>query len=150
MSHHATRLCVALLSLVAFASAAGAQNTPATSGGGAPAGSTASVLSAQEAVREMKIALRGLMVRQEAHASDHGTYTTDLKALDLVGPQGGARVQVRAAGGSGWNSRATHRSLRGKSCVAFVGDYRDVPTPLVTDGSKTRPEDEGMIVCDQP
>lgn len=150
MSQRATRLCVGLLSLATFASAARAQHTPVGTGSGVPAASTGPAVSPEDAVKEMKIALRGVMARQEAHASDHGTYTTDLTALNLVGQHGSVRVQIRAAGGSGWNGRVTHRSLRGKSCVAFVGDYRDVPTPLVTDGGKTRPDDEGRIVCDKP
>lgn len=144
--------CLAgLLTLAIMSTAAGAQNAPTP----APQASAGAVpgtpLSAEEAMAEMKNALRNLLVAQEGYLREHGTYTTDVAALKLHSREKGAvRVQVRAAGGSGWNGRVTHPALPGKSCVAFRGDYRDVPTPLATDAEKLQPADAGRLVCDTP
>ena len=110
--------------------------------------------SAEQALAEMRSALRNLVVAQEQFFMDHLSYTTDLAALRLS-PSGKRDrpkvfVVVTHAGGRAWRAIAQHRAFEGKSCVVFVGDPTDFPMPATEAGS-LRPtlDQEGEPVCDK-
>lgn len=111
--------------------------------------------SADSALARMRTRLRDLVVAQERHWSDHGTYTTDVSALGFFEkgrrtPPDSASVQVISAGGRGWSGIATHRALRGKSCVVFVGNADELPKVPVTLAGRRPAETEGKVECDAP
>lgn len=99
--------------------------------------------------------LRNLMIAQERFYSTHGTYTTDLLALEMLpDPQGLARadsvsVRVLFAGGGGWSGVAQHRGQRGQSCVVFVGEPGSLPMQPVTQAERAVATEDGRILCDR-
>jgi hypothetical protein len=105
-----------------------------------------------QAFKEMASSLRNLTIAQEQHYAEHGTYTTDAKALGTFRKNDRAYAQVIFAGGRSWTAMATFRGLRGKSCVAFVGDADDVVKMPKTqaDGRTPKPSQEGQPICDTP
>jgi hypothetical protein len=112
---------------------------------------------AESPVSQMRSRLRSLAVSQEAYHADHGTYTTDLGALGLtpasrVTPRDSIMVQVVHAGGRSWTARAIYR-VRGRelraSCVIYVGDPRDFPSPVTTDRVGAHATEEGVPLCDR-
>lgn len=94
----------------------------------------------------MRDNLRTLVTNQEAHFSDHTTYTLDLGRARYRSTNGVAVVMLKATG-TGWSARATHPRLPGKSCVIWVGSVSPLPT---TDGSGRRAAAEGEPTCDEP
>jgi hypothetical protein len=113
--------------------------------------------SAQSPVAEMRSRLRWLVASQEAYRADHATYTTDLAALGLapasrVTPRDSIMLQVVHAGGRSWTARAIYRA-RGRdlraSCVIYVGDPRDFPSPVTTDRVGAYATEEAVPLCDR-
>lgn len=108
-------------------------------------------------ISTVKSALRNLVTAQEQYYSEHGSYTTDLKALGFYHrhPMGTPRtdsvgVQVAFAGGRGWTGVGQHIALRGKSCAIYVGFADEIPLMTKTAKEKQAPTDEGAPLCDQP
>jgi hypothetical protein len=155
-------ILAALLSTAAAAPAtAQATAAAASAASPAPAGPTASRTgasaqadSAERLLSEMRERLRRLVVAQESHYRTHGTYTTDLAALEMLPTRetrrSGAVVTVVFAGGRGWTAEATDRALPGKSCVMFVGGEADVPRLPRTRADGRIPAEEGSPLCDDP
>jgi len=109
--------------------------------------------SVQQAIKEMAAALRNLVVAQEKHWSEHGTYTTDLSALGLYPAPKGSRpeflAQVAFAGGRGWSGIAVHRRYR-KSCVIYVGFANELPLVPRTERDRIQASGEGEPACERP
>jgi hypothetical protein len=105
-----------------------------------------------QAVKEMAASLRSLTIAQEQHYADHGTYTTDARALGTFRKNERAYAHVIFAGGRGWTGMATFRGLKGKSCVSFVGDADAVVRLPTTQADRRTPKltQEGQPVCDTP
>ena len=106
------------------------------------------------ALDSARTALHSLVVAQETHFAMRGTYTTDLVALREFGKlrsQPGIAFNVAYAGGTAWRGSATPTSLRGKSCVVYVGDHDAFPL-VATRADQRRPTErqEGQPVCDAP
>jgi hypothetical protein len=104
------------------------------------------------AIDDMKAALHDLIVAQEKYRNDHGTYTTDGSALGIYPSKSGQPLaQVIFAGSRGWTGMATDRSLKGKSCVVYIGIEKELPggTPK-TMAAGTPAQTEAVPVCDEP
>ena len=118
--------------------------------GGPTAAANAPTPSAD--VKEMKAALRALVMKQEAFWSEHGSYTSDMSALGLyprpASTSGTPAVQVIFAGSRGWTGMATQSSMKGASCVVFVGRPDELPRLPATMRSKVVPTVEGGPACD--
>lgn len=149
----ASLLAAALVAAPAAAQTTAASPSPVRPVAAAhPHGAT---VSADSALAQMRARLRDLIVAQERYWVDHGTYTTDVSALGFFvkgrrAPADSAVVQVISAGGRGWSGVATHRAVRGKSCVIFVGSTDDLPKMPVTFAERRPAESEGKVTCDAP
>ena len=150
---------LSLLAAALVAAPAAAQSPTAASSGpvrpAAVARPDAAAPSADSALAQMRTRLRQLVTAQERHWMDHGTYTTDVSALGLFEkgrrtPPDSASAQVISAGGRGWSGIATHRALRGRSCVIFVGSADELPKVPVTLTDRRPAEAEGKAACDAP
>jgi hypothetical protein len=98
----------------------------------------------------LKLLLRDLVVTQEKYYFEHGTYTTDLSALRLLGAPrpDSVAVYIIHAGGRSWTGAAFHHGLRGKTCVIYVGYLTDFPSPPATQADSVRAREEGLPICD--
>ena len=107
---------------------------------------------AQAPAAPMQQRMRQLMAAEEAYYSDHGTYTTDLSALGLMGKRDSKDPQVWLrvfhAGGAGWIADAQGSNGMAGSCVAFVGDLSNFASVPTTQGKHLKPTEEGVITCD--
>ena len=104
-------------------------------------------------VKEMKAALRALVMKQEAFWAEHGSYTADMSALGLyprpASANGTPAVQVIFAGSRGWTGMATQSTMKGTSCVVFVGNPDELPKLPATMRSKAIPSVQGAPLCDE-
>jgi hypothetical protein len=108
-------------------------------------------LSAVEAITSARTLLTTLVTAQEKYWYDHGRYSADLKALGVPsGKDGQPTAQLLAAGASGWTALAEHPSLKGKTCVVFVGNGPELPAVSRTADPKLKVAAEGTPACDQP
>jgi hypothetical protein len=108
-------------------------------------------LSAIDAITSARTLLTNLVTAQEKYWYDHGRYSADLKALGVSsGKEGQPRAQLLAAGGSGWTALAEHPSLKGKTCVVFVGNGPELAPISRTSDPKLKAASEGTPACDQP
>jgi hypothetical protein len=107
-----------------------------------------------------------VLIAQEGHYSDHGTYTTSMTALgryesSLAMPKptkpgapalpvrrDSVSVQIIFAGGRGWTGIASHWGLRGRSCVVYVGMPEELPKVPITRADRRTPAEEGVPACD--
>jgi len=105
-----------------------------------------------QAFKDMVSSLMNLAIAQEGHYADHGTYTTDARALGINGKNQRAYAQVIFAGGRSWTAMATFPGLRGKSCVAFAGDAEQVVKLPATQTDRRTPTatQEAQPICDYP
>lgn len=96
-------------------------------------------------VSSLKDQLRNLVSAQEYFYSKNNKYSNSLKELGYIARQG-AYVMVWGADARGWNGRAVHPGIPGKSCVIWVGP--DVaPAGTKTDANQLSGA-EGAPVCD--
>jgi|ERR1035437_948446 hypothetical protein len=104
------------------------------------------------AIEDMRTALRNLITAEERYWNDHGTYATDGSALGIYPTsKGQPSVQVIFAGSRGWTGMATDQSLKGKSCVVYVGNEQELPGGLPkTMAAGIVATGEGVPTCDQP
>jgi hypothetical protein len=88
---------------------------------------------------------------EEAYYARHGTYTTEVGALNLPPQSGESQVTVAVifAGGHGWTGSAQSTANLGKTCVIYVGDPKNLPKLPVTRAQSLTPTAEGEPVCDQ-
>ncbi|MHB0962747.1 MAG: hypothetical protein ACYC5V_06025 [Gemmatimonadaceae bacterium] len=104
-------------------------------------------------IAEMKSALRNLVVAEEKHWADHGTYTTDPSVLGLYPAPKGTRpaflAQVIFAGSHGWSGIVVHRRM-GKSCVIYVGSPDELPFIPRTERDRLVASNQGEPVCERP
>lgn len=142
------RLHHALL-IIALA-AASRLDAQVTTGGQA---SAVAASASSSDVKDMKAALRTLVMKQEAFWSEHGSYTADMSALGLyprpASATGTPAVQVVFAGSRGWTGMATQSTMKGQSCVVFVGNPDELPKLPATMRSKKIPGVEGAPLCDE-
>ena len=109
------------------------------------------VVVPSEAIDQMKTALRELIAAEEKIYGDHDTYTTSVTALDrYVVYHGQVQIQVTFASQRAWTAVATEPSLKGKSCVIFVGAVKDVPNGAPKTMGGVVAKEEGAPVCDEP
>jgi hypothetical protein len=103
-------------------------------------------------IEEMRTALRDLITYEEKYWAVHGSYTTDGSALGIYpASKGQPLVQVIFAGSRGWTGMATDQSLKGKSCVVYVGNEQELPGGLPkTMAAGIVATGEGVPTCDQP
>jgi hypothetical protein len=103
-------------------------------------------------IAAMKSALRNLTIAEEKFWSTHGTYTTDGSVLGLFPAASGQPLaQVIFAGSRGWKGMVSDRSLKGKSCVIFVGSENELPGGVPkTMAAGIAAKEEGMPTCDVP
>jgi hypothetical protein len=122
--------------------------------------------AAEVAIKQMTAKLRTVLIAQEGHYSDHGTYTTSMTALgryesSLAMPKptkpgapalpvrrDSVSVQIIFAGGRGWTGIASHWGLRGRSCVVYVGMPEELPKVPITRADRRTPAEEGVPACD--
>jgi hypothetical protein len=95
----------------------------------------------------LKGALRSVAAAQSRYQTSRGTYTGSAEALRLA-LEPGVRVDILAAGATGWQARATHRDQPGRSCVIFVGRLDGVESPR-TDGDREMAGEDGVPLCDR-
>ena len=126
--------------------------TPAAPTAVVSAASPSGTADPQQTLGRMRAGLRSLVVAQERYYSQHGTYTTDARELGVLSTSttDSMRVQVIFAGGRGWTGVATHRALRGRSCVIYVGLPEELPRLPATMGSHLTAAEEGTPTCDAP
>lgn len=142
------RLHSALLTItLVTATRLDAQSAPSGEASAAP--SSASSVD----VKEMKASLRALVMKQEAFWAEHGSYTADMSALGLysrpASANGTPAVQVIFAGSRGWTGMATQSTMKGMSCVVFVGNPDELPKLPATMRSKAIPSVQGAPLCDE-
>jgi hypothetical protein len=107
-------------------------------------------LSAADAITSARALLTNLVTAQEKYWYDHGRYSADLKALGVSTKEGQPKAQLLAAGGSGWTALAEHPSLKGKTCVVFVGNGPELAPISRTPDPKLKAASEGTPACDEP
>ena len=96
---------------------------------------------------QLKSALRSVAAAQARHHAAKRSYAVSLDVL-RVPPAPGVRVEILAAGRSGWQARARHQEQPGRSCVIFVGRLGDNEAPR-TDGDREMAGEEGVPLCDR-
>lgn len=96
---------------------------------------------------QLKSALRAVAAAQTRHHAAKSSYAASADAL-RVAPAPGVRVEVLAAGRSGWQARARHQEQPGRSCVIFVGRLEGNEAPR-TDGDREMAGEEGVPLCDR-
>jgi hypothetical protein len=164
-------LTTLVLAAVIAPLAAHAQQPQGAPQGTTPAATTATTppvnAAAELAIKEMTARLRTVLIAQEGHYSDHGTYTTSMTSLGRYEsslampkpPKPGAApivpvrrdsvsVQIIFAGGRGWTGIASHWGLRGRSCVVYVGMPEELPKVPITRADRRAPAEEGVPACD--
>jgi hypothetical protein len=103
------------------------------------------------AIDDMKAAFRDLIVAEETYFSAHDSYTTDGKVLDIFPTKHGqAQTTVTFASRDGWSGTATEPSLKGKSCVIYVGSVKSLPNGAPKTIGGVVAAGEGIPVCDEP
>lgn len=103
------------------------------------------------AISDMRASLRMLVTAEEGHWAQRGTYTTDMMSLGFANRRGAedAHPQVLFAGSRGWTALATHRALKGMTCVMYVGIPDEMPVKLPATRRDGRvAEEEGAPTCD--
>lgn len=120
---------------------------------GEPTCDAALAVVENQQIAEMKSALRNLVVAEEKHWAEHGTYTTDLSALGLYPAPAGTRpaflAQVIFAGGRGWSGIVVHRRVN-KSCVIYVGSPDELPFIPRTERDRLVASNQGEPMCERP
>jgi hypothetical protein len=96
---------------------------------------------------QLKSALRSAAAAQARHHAARNAYAASADVLRLP-PAPGVRVEVLAAGPSGWQARARHQEQPGRSCVIFVGRLDGNEAPR-TDGDREMAGEEGVPLCDR-
>jgi hypothetical protein len=96
---------------------------------------------------QLKSALRAVAAAQARHHAAKSAYAQSANLLS-VPPAPGVRVEVLAAGRSGWQARAQHQDQPGRSCVIFVGRLEGAEAPR-TDGDREMAGEEGVPLCDR-
>jgi hypothetical protein len=112
----------------------------------------ATLRSPRLTIADMKDQLRNLITAQEKYFNDHGTYTTDGSALGIYPVKSlQPTVQVIFAGSRGWTGMATDRSLKGKSCVVYIGVEKELPGGVPKTMATGNPaQSEAVPMCDEP
>jgi len=95
----------------------------------------------------LKSTLRGVAAAQSRHQATRGAFAASTAPLGLT-LEPGVRVDILAAGSTGWQARATHRDQPGRSCVIFVGRLEGVEAPR-TDGDREMAGEDGVPLCDR-
>ena len=127
-------LVAPVLILLAAATPASAQMSTAAAGRATPASL-------------LKSTLRSVAAAQTRHQAERGVYAPSAAPLGLA-LEPGVRVDILAAGATGWQARATHRDQPGRSCVIFVGRLEGVESPR-TDGDREMAGEDGVPLCDR-
>ena len=115
----------------------------------APARAQTSAAAAWSAspTAQLKSALRELVAAQARYRETRGGYARTVAPLRLPA-EAGVRLEVTAASGTGWQSRAVHQSRPGRSCVIFVGRVEGVDSPR-TEGDGEMAGEDGVPLCDR-
>ncbi|HEU5040918.1 MAG TPA: hypothetical protein VFT84_08870 [Gemmatimonadales bacterium] len=118
-------------------------------GSAAPAAAQTSATAAWRATPAslLKSTLRGVAAAQSRYQASRGTFAASATPLG-VALEPGVRVEILAAGPTGWQGRATHRDQPGRSCVIFVGRLEGVEAPR-TDGDREMAGEDGVPLCDR-
>jgi hypothetical protein len=160
-----TTLAALAAAVLAPALAHAQQQTGAPHGTGPAANATAIAApvnaAAELAIKQMMAKLRNVLAAQDAHYTDHGTYTTSMTSLGRydatlapVKPSNpnprrdSVSVQIIFAGGRGWTGIASHWGLRGRSCVVYVGIAEELPKVPITRADRRTPTEESVPACD--
>jgi hypothetical protein len=96
---------------------------------------------------QLKSALRSVAAAQAGHYGAKKSYARSMDQLRVPAPAG-VRVEILAAGRSGWQARALHQDQPGRSCVIFVGRLEGKEAPR-TDGDREMAGEEGVPLCDR-
>jgi len=104
-------------------------------------------LSRPSHAAQLKSALRSVAAAQARHHAAKRSYASSADALRLP-PAPGVRIEILAAGRSGWQARARHQDQPGRSCVIFVGRLDGNGAPR-TDGDREMAGEEGVPLCDR-
>jgi hypothetical protein len=114
----------------------------------APAAAQTKVLATRAShAAQLKSALRSVAAAQARHHAAKSAYARSVDLLRLP-PAPGVRVEIMAAGRSGWQARARHQEQAGRSCVIFVGRLDGNEAPR-TDGDREMAGEEGVPLCDR-
>ncbi len=96
---------------------------------------------------QLKSALRALATAQAKHHATRHSYATAVDRLPLPAMPG-VRIEILAAGRTGWQGRALHREQPGRSCVIFVGRLEGAEAPR-TEEDRDMAGEEGVPLCDR-
>jgi hypothetical protein len=114
----------------------------------APAAAQAQALASRPShAAQLKSALRSVAAVQTRHHAAKGVYATSV-ALLRVPTAPGVRLEILAAGRSGWQARAQHQDQPGRSCVIFVGRLDGSEAPR-TEADREMAGEEGVPLCDR-
>jgi hypothetical protein len=111
-------------------------------------------LTSEEALIAVRGRLLLLVEAQEAYFADHGSYTTDLSALQMA-PTGKARprvvLNITHANRRAWRATGLHVGYPAKSCVIFGGRVEDFPIAATkAEGRRPTVTQKGEPICDAP
>jgi hypothetical protein len=114
----------------------------------APAAAQAQALASRPShAAQLKGALRAVAAAQARHHAAKSVYATSVAVL-RVPTAPGVRLEILAAGRSGWQARAQHQDQPGRSCVIFVGRLDGSEAPR-TEGDREMAGEEGVPLCDR-
>jgi hypothetical protein len=86
----------------------------------------------------------------ESFVSDSGYYPSKLSSLRSGSAAPGVTLTLVAVKTNGWAATATHRALKGISCVIAINEMdADVELPI-TLGQNLTPREDGAPLCDDP
>lgn len=106
---------------------------------------------AKAAIYDMKSALNDLVVYQAKYFVDHRTYTIDEYPLGISTSKSGQQaVRTVCAGDRWWTATAADRSLKGKSCVVYIGNTTELPYGVPKTKGGIVAKEEGIPTCDDP
>jgi hypothetical protein len=97
--------------------------------------------------------LRAVAAAQEKYYTDHGTYSTDLQALQrypgcVIQPR--VTITFHEASTRGWAASGFHPAFPDRSCVQWVSRPDGVPVPHTLLEKRPADEKPGGVLCDAP
>jgi hypothetical protein len=96
---------------------------------------------------QLKSALRSVAAAQTRYHAAKQSYAPSVELLRLPATPG-MKIEILAAGRSGWQGRARHQEQPSRSCVIFVGRVEGSEAPR-TDEDREMAGEEGVPLCDR-
>jgi len=104
-------------------------------------------------IEAIRTSLHAVASAQERYYADHGTYSTDLDALQQypgcnIRPS--VTITIHTASAQGWAASGTHPGFPDRSCVQMYSEKGTIPVPLTHRDARRADEHPGGVVCDAP